>query len=122
MRDLSLVHHLNLDALVTGHADERLLWDWFGGVLTWSKAAEATQHGTAEMREQLHLVECVLARYARTGRIGLTGPEYQLAKAGVIVMDRLSRIVDRATAVSAASWSETALRSLTAPYKPTHAE
>lgn len=112
VRDLSMAHHINLDAIAHGTADEALLWQVFGGVLTWSRAAELSGQGVPEMREQLALVESLLERYGRTGRIAYTGPELQLARDGVAVMDRLAELVDRATAIAAADWSEACVTAL----------
>ena len=106
VRDLSLVHHVNLDAIATGQADETTLWQTVGGALTWCRVAERLQLGEAEMAQQLQLLERVVERYGRTGRVGFTGEEYQLAKVGVIVMDQLAEQVDRPTAIAAAEWSE----------------
>jgi hypothetical protein len=47
--------------------------------------------GLHEMAAQLAMLESVVQRYKRTGRIGLSGPEYQLAKDGVDIMDELAR-------------------------------
>lgn len=104
--DLGLAHLVNLDTLAKGEADESTLWQWVGGCLTWSRVAELLEVGEAEMVQQLALVADVVERYGRTGRAVFTGPEYQLAKLGVAYMDDLAAIVDRATAVVAADWSE----------------
>jgi hypothetical protein len=104
--DLSLVHLQNLDALARGGANSGTLWECVAGALTWSRVAQLLQVGEAEMAEQLHMLEAVLARYKRTGRLGLSGPEYQVARLGVEVMDELARITDLATAQAAANWSE----------------
>lgn len=105
-QDLGLAHIVNLDTLARGEADEGTLWEWVGGTLTWSRVAELLQVGVDEMKAQLELVTTVVERYGRTGRAVFTGPEYQLAKAGVGFMDDLAAIVDRATAIAAADWSE----------------
>lgn len=104
--DLGLAHLANLDAIATGRATLEVLWQTAGGVFTWSRVAELLHLGEPEMTTQLHVIEHVILRYQRTGRVGFTGPEYQLAKLGVDVMDELARIVDRPTAVAAAEWSE----------------
>lgn len=106
VRDLSLAHHANLDAIARGVADSSVMWQWAGGCLTWSRVAELLQRGEAEMAQQLHLVEAVIARFRRTGRVGFSGTEYQLAKLGVQVMDALAELVDVPTAQQAADWSE----------------
>jgi hypothetical protein len=104
--DLSLVHLQNLDALARGGANSGTLWECVAGALTWSRVAQLLQVGEPEMAEQLHMLDGVVQRFQRTGRIGLSGPEYQLARLGVEVMDELARITDLATAQAAANWSE----------------
>lgn len=106
VRDLSLVHHINLDSLRDGSADAALMWQWFGGVLTWSKAAELMGRGVEKMHAQAALCVRVADRYRATGQVTLTDDEYALAVAGVIAMDDLAGRVDRATAIVAAEWSE----------------
>lgn len=106
VRDLSLCHHINLDAIATGQADESTLWQTVGGALTWSRVADLLGLGAPEMAEQLQVLERVVSRYGRTGRVGFSGQEYQLAKHGVAVMDQLAAIVDQPTAIAAADWSE----------------
>lgn len=117
VRDLSMAHHINLDAIAHGTADEALLWQVFGGTLTWWKAAQLSGKGVPEMNEQLALVESLLERYGRTGRIVYTGPELQLARDGVAVMDQLAELVDRAVAIAAADWSEARVNDLAKQFK-----
>lgn len=104
VQDLCLAHMTNLDLVANGKADEALLWDMVGAVLLWSKVAEQLQAGVDEMLEQLNLATAVVQRYGRTGRVGFSGTEYQLAKRGVEVMDQLAEMVDKPTAVAAAEW------------------
>lgn len=104
--DLGLAHVVNLDAIARGEADESLLWQWVGGVLTWSRVAVLLDRGAPEMLEQVRLAARLVQRYGRTGRVLFTGTDYQLAKAGIEVMDELARHVDRPTAIAAANWSE----------------
>ena len=106
LTDLALAHVANLDALAHGQATPTTLWHAVEAAFTWSRAAQLMQLGEAEMAQQLAMLEAVVERYRRTGRIGLSGPEYQLAKAGVDIMDELARLVDVPTAVAAAAWSE----------------
>jgi len=112
VRDLGLCHAINLDAIATGTADAATLWQWVGGVLTWSQVADVLQAGVPEMQAQLEMVKRVIERFSRTGRVGFSGTDYQLAREGVQVMDQLSEVVDRATAVAAAEWSEERLNAL----------
>ncbi len=112
--DLGLVHMANLDAIATGRGTEEILWQWVGGLFTWSRAAELLGLGLEEIEPQLQMAAEVINRYGRTGRVGFTGAEYQLAKFGVQVMDALAEQVDRATAVAAAEWSEQKVNMLAA--------
>lgn len=104
--DLGLAHIGNLDAIAKGSADEQMLWDVAGQTLTWSRVAERLGAGMPEMHEQLLLCARLVERYGRTGRVAFTGTDYQLAKAGLAVMDQLAEIVDVPTAIEAAAWSE----------------
>ncbi|MEY8688357.1 MAG: hypothetical protein AB9M53_00575 [Leptothrix sp. (in: b-proteobacteria)] len=119
--DLSLCHALNLDAIAMGTADEPTLWDWIGSVLTWSKVAEMLDLGVDEMTEQVQLTKRLIDRYGRTGRIAFTGPDYQLAKQGLDVMDQLATRADRATACIAADWSEARVHAMANPTPQTPA-
>lgn len=112
VRDLGLAHMVNLDAIAKGQATEDTLWQWVGGLLTWQKAALLLELGMPEIEPQLHLATAVINRYAKTNKIAFTGPEYQLAKTGVLVMDALAESVDRATAIAAADWSERRVQQL----------
>lgn len=66
----------------------------------------------AYMLRQLELGTRLAERYRATGRVGLTGPDYQLAKDGAHVMDELAAVVDRHTAIIAADWSEQRVNAL----------
>lgn len=112
VRDLSLAHHVNLDAIATGQAGEDILWQQFGGALTWSRVAALRGVGEAEMAEQLQLMERVLARFRVTGRVLYSGTDYQIAKRGVAVMDTLAVDVDVLTALEAATWSESQIQTM----------
>jgi hypothetical protein len=104
--DLALAHIVNLDDIARGQATADTLWQTVGGVLTWSRVAALRGELVAEMTEQLDVLTSVVERYRRTGRVGFSGTEYQLAKRGVQLMDDLAERVDRATATAAADWAE----------------
>ena len=117
--DLGLAHYQNLDQLAKGEGNEELLWQIVGGVFTWSRAADLLAARNAdytpavdEMRAQLELVTRLIERYGATGRVLLTGLDYQLAKRGAQVMDELADVVDRHTAIAAAEWSEAKVNAL----------
>jgi hypothetical protein len=74
--------------------------------LTWSRVADLLGYRVEDMRAQLELSTRVVERFGRTGRVGFSGVEYQLAKLGIEVMDDLAEQVDQPTALQAANWSE----------------
>jgi len=106
LRDLSLAHNVNLDAIATGTAQDSMLWDWAGGVFTWWKASRTLGIGEPEMDLQLDVATRLVERFGRTGRVLFDGPDLQLARDGVVVMDMLAQQVDMVTATVAAEWSE----------------
>lgn len=110
--DLSICHNSNLDSIARGDANDTTLWHWAESVFTWSNVAELMDVGVPEMEAQLTLTAAVIERFNATGRIVFTGPEYQLAKDGVCVMDQLAEIVDRPTALMAVEWSRAKLQAL----------
>jgi hypothetical protein len=112
LTDLALAHIVNLDLIAHGKADEEVLWQMVGGVFTWTRVAQLLQVGVDEMAAQLEVATRVVERYGRTGRIGFSGTEYQLAKLGVNVMDELAALVDQPTASIAADWSEARVNAL----------
>ena len=114
LRDLALCHLEALDSIARGDAKSATLWDFAGAALTWSKAAELMGVGEAEMTAQLELALSLIERYRRTGRVAFSGPEYQMAKAGIAVMDELAEVVDHPRAVIAAEWSERRLQAIEA--------
>ena len=109
---LAIAHRQNLDDVMRGTADVQVLWDLAECVFTWTRVAELLQIGQAEMAPQLEVAAAVIERYGRTGRIGFSGPEFQKAKYGVLVMDELAAIVDVDTAKAAAAWSDRKLAAL----------
>lgn len=110
--DLGLCHIFSLDDIAKGQGTAQAIWDWVANVLTWSHASEALRHEVPAMQAQLGLCLGLIDRYRRTGRVAFTGPEYQLAKEGVCLMDELAERVDRPTALAAATWSEHRLAEL----------
>lgn len=112
--DLGLVHSMNLDDMAHGRATADTMWQMAAGVLTWARVAEVMGVGQAEMARQVATMQSVIDRYRTTRRVGLSGPEYTAAREGVAVMDELARLVDRATAMAAADWSEACIDDLMA--------
>jgi hypothetical protein len=113
VRDLALCHLVNVDAIATGQADVETLWQWAGGVLTWSRVAEMSpaweDYARQLMAAGLGLVQSVADRWIRTGRVGFSGLELTQARLLVELQDAMAEAVDRVTAVRAAEWSEDTL-------------
>ena len=109
---LSIVHLQNLDDIMRGHGGAQLMWDFAECVFTWTRVAEVLGCGLAQMAPQLAVAAAVIERFGRTGRVGFSGPEYQIAKSGTEVMDELAAIVDVDTAKAAAAWSDRKLAAL----------
>lgn len=105
-RELAMCHLVNLDAIATGLAEPGILWDWVGCVLVWWRTAQLLGIGELEMAAQLEVATRLVERFGRTGLVRFDGPDYQLARIGVQVMDELALVVDRPTAVAATWWSE----------------
>lgn len=111
-RDLvhvGIAHIDTLNDIATGAGTVATLRDWTSNVMTWHYAADTMGMGLAEMDEQLRCCERLIERYHRTGRVAFDGPDYQLAKLGVEVMDELARHVPRAIALEAVAWSNAKL-------------
>lgn len=104
--ELSMCHHVNLDAICKGNAEPAILWDFIGSVLCWWKVAQLLQAGVPEMDVQIAVASRLCERWARTGRVLFDGPDMQLARDGVGYMDQLAERVDTATAWQAADWSQ----------------
>lgn len=118
VRDLGLCHHVHVDALASGDADEAVLWQWVGGVLTWSRVAGLTGHGVPEMRQVLEMTTSLVRRFGQTGRVVCTGPELCAMRDAAGYMDQLAGVVDRFTAIEAAEWSEARLHRMRASALP----
>jgi len=111
---VGLIHMQNLDDIATGNATQQNLWDMAEAVFTWGRVAGSLGACEMEMQAQTVMVAEVCERYRRTGKIGFSGPQYQLAKLGVQIMDQLAEECDLPTATEAALWSTAQLARLTA--------
>jgi len=106
VRDLGLVHMSNLDAIYTRTAGEQILWDTVVTVLAWSRVAELRHVGLPEIIPQVTLMQDIIDRYKLTGVVEFKDQsQYELARYGVGVMDRLAEFVDRQTAEEAVMWA-----------------
>jgi hypothetical protein len=101
---VDIAHHANLDTIARGGADANALWDLAGAVLTWHRVAEKIGTGIPEMTEQLHMATAVIERFKRTGKVGFSGTEYQVARAGADQMSALARVADEEVVIEAMAW------------------
>jgi len=108
LAEISLVHHVNLDALMKG--EDTALLNYAASVLTWRNVAHRLGVGEAEIAPQLELVESLLRRFAAHGKVMLDAADYKRARDGVIVMDQIAAEADMATAAWAAERSSAELR------------
>jgi len=118
LRSLSLTHIACIDAMARGQANEFNLSKWILAVYTWARVAEIIGAGIEEMRAQLHLIDAVSTRFLRDRRVILSGPEYQLAKAGLGYMDDLAELSDRSVSDAANNWVKQYLASLRPKARP----
>lgn len=103
---MNLAHIGNLNGIATGCANDSVIWDFIANALTWWHAATSMGRHEQAMAQQLDLAKRLVDRWARTSRVRFDGPDYQLAKFGVLVMDDLAECVDVPTAQAAAAWSQ----------------
>lgn len=105
--DLWVLHELLLGDLLDDTATEQSLWEHTAMVLTWSRAAELMDAGTAEIAPLVDLSATLIQRWRVTGRVQLQGPaERAVARWGTVVMDAIAEAADREIAGQAAMWSE----------------
>ena len=117
LQQIALMHIAHVDTVVRGEGTIDLLWDILEGILTWSQVAKTIDVGGPEIIAQIDLFQAVLDRYQRTGKVGFSGPEYQLAVTGTVHMEMLSQEVDQLTALRAAQWAERQVMQLKADTK-----
>jgi hypothetical protein len=116
VRDLDTTHLQTLDDIARGLGTDEHLTQWSGAVATWAHVARMRGEGVPEMAEQSAVVASITARHRRTGRVGFSGTEYQVAKAGVAIMNALAEVTDLATAKCAADLAELDLTASSTAY------
>lgn len=110
IRDLDTTHLQTFDDIANGRGTEASLQQWAGAVGTWLHVARMQEIGVPEMLQQAAVLKSLTDRFHKTGRVVFSGPEHQLARVGVAVMNQLAEITDRATAQLAAGLAEAALQ------------
>lgn len=106
VRELLIAHHNHFDDMITGRATIETAWQMAGAALGWSKVAQSLGMGEAEMTRELTMINSVICRWERTGKVGFSGPELQTARDSFDVLEQLAQAVDWATACAAVDWAE----------------
>ena len=117
-----IYHWQNLTAITRGEADELLLWDWVESGLTYSEmmrllevdGTDFTGEAKAAIAEQIEIQPAIVARFRRTGKIGFSGTELNIAKAAAHVMDSLITMDRHGIAWAAREWSNAQMVTLKA--------
>jgi hypothetical protein len=102
---LALCHQVNFGLISRGEAGATELWEYVAGVLTWHRVAQLSGPGEPEMARQLEAAARLVDRYGRTGRVLWDGPDLQLAREGIDVMDQLAELVTLDHAMAASDWA-----------------
>ena len=108
-----LAHWDLVERLATGQASADDCWDWMETGFTYSQmfrllhedGVEFTPEAEMAIAAQLDIYPAVCARYRRTRRVGLTGPELQIARDAAGVFDGLMDLDRHGIAVAAVEWS-----------------
>lgn len=113
-RDLCRTIHWDLiDRFTNGTADRDALWDWMETGLTYHQfmrylemdGTQFTPEAVELVTDQLASYEHVVARFARTGRVGFNAQELLTARAAAMVFDSLLDLDRNGLFEKAALWS-----------------
>ncbi|WP_313237867.1 hypothetical protein [Delftia acidovorans] len=109
-----VAHHDLVHRLETGTATVADLWDWIETGFTysqmfrllWEDGEPLTPEAEAAIAAQLNTYPAVCQRLKKTKRVGLSGPELQIARQAAQVFDGLIDLDRNGIAVAAVQWSE----------------
>lgn len=112
-----LVHAENIAMIASGQGTQQTLYDHAHAVLVWLTLARDYHERYGTLAETLRVLEAAYAaveplieRWQRTGRVGFTGPELQMAREATPHMDAMAELVDRDDADAAGRAAVKALR------------
>lgn len=103
---LAIAHHTHVDLVASGKGTIDTLWEMAAAALGWSRVAQVLQVGEPEMARDCAVIDSLIKRFERTGRVVYTGPELQTARQGLEAVDQLARLTDLPTAIEAVNWAE----------------
>lgn len=116
--DAKLAHHDLVHRLETGTASVADGWDWMETGFTYSQMMRMlhedgerfTDEAIKAVDDQLNTYPAVCQRLKQTRRVGLSGPELQIARQAALVFDSLIDLDRNGIAVAAVQWSEQQMR------------
>lgn len=111
--DSRIVHNDLVQRLASGAVTTADCWDWMETGFTYTQmmrmlaedGVQFTDEAMGALALQLDTYGPICARLHRTGRVGLTGPELQIARQAAAVMDELIGMDRHGIAERAARWS-----------------
>lgn len=111
--DAALIHHDLVHRLETGAATADDLWDWMETGFTYSQmfrllqedGVELTEEAAQAIADQLDSYPAICERLRRTRKVGLSGPELEIARQATQVFDGLLELDRNGIAIAAAEWS-----------------
>lgn len=110
----------NVVELTKGTADDSILWDFIGGVLTWKKVAETLGYQEAyALLEGIYIevASSLSAGWIVSGVAQLSEEHSRRCFDALPWCEALAETVDMITATASASWSQQVLDALHASYK-----
>lgn len=115
-----VAHHDLVQRLETGTATVADLWDWIETGFTYSQmfrllhedGERFTDEAIKSVDDQLNTYPAVCQRLKKTKRVGLSGPELQIARQAAQVFDGLIDLDRNGIAVAAVQWSDQQMRQI----------
>ncbi len=120
-KTLSKIVHWDLvDRFTSGTATISDCWDWIETGFTysqmfrllWEDGEPLTPEAEAAIAAQLNTYPAVCARLRAKKRVGLSGPELQIARQAAQVFDGLIDLDRNGIAVAAVQWSDQQMRQI----------
>ena len=90
-----VIHHDKIEDFRLGRATVELMWDWVADHLTYAEMVrllkaehfEVSDEAAEAIAEEGTIIDEVIDRYIRTGRVGFSGPQLLIARAAAFAHD-----------------------------------
>lgn len=105
-RDLSLLHHMQLDHLANGTATTSTLYEATAGAITWLRCAQLSGLDDTPAADHIRLLASLWREHTKTGRIAPTPEQIEQIKDSTVWMDLLAKACTQPNAKRAADDSE----------------